>query len=366
MQAMAIESTPTEKMTICCMVAEYFRSAHDFALLSEEEARGLLTKGHLACDGFDSETYASTTLDFSVTNKTMASDLCSEFSYQCLISSVANVIDAFNSQDHENDHNSIEAVQLLELSHKCLVVAMAELRTLELSQSRSTQRATIWLSLNILIAMRNDESAYLTLSNGGLLDKLEEEIGNSIDEKDSENSLEPLDHLYFLANRAETFGMRSAAKLLLILCANEMSRKGMNNIIDHVNTIGVVQRKIIHLASTVEEVVNTFDAIDSAMKPFVNEKDVGTNGSKPYTTNDIDYFVVEAHNRAVNLIFIGDISNAEKLLTVSLNLLPFGSKEVECYGTEIRHTYRGVIGRRGMGCGALTLSAGNLLTLFEG
>ena len=140
----------------------------------------------------------------------------------------------------------------------------------------------------------------------------------------------------------------------------------MNAIIDRTNTIGIVQRKIIHLASTVNEVVNTFDSVDYAMKLHAKKKDLAAGDSITYATNDIDYFVVEAHNRAVSLIFVGDITNAEKLLTVSLNLLPFGSKEVECYGTEIRRTYRGVIGRRGMGCGALTLSAGNFTTFFEG
>ena len=122
-------------------------------------------------------------------------------------------------------------------------------------------------------------------------------------------------------------------------------------------TIGLVQRNIIALSSTVEEVVKTFDSVDRTMK------DADLNGS--YTAADIDYFVVEAHNRACSLTFIGDAPNAEKLLTVAMNLLPHASKAVESFGSAIRRTYRSVIGRKGVGGGALTLSAGDLVSLFE-
>ena len=250
---------------------------------------------------------------------------------------------------------------------------MAELRTLEMGRNGRAERATIWLSLNLLVSMRNDESCFAALSDGGLLNKLKiDMLATTSDDSSSRQStpeqrgtdeLSPLDHLYLLANRAQTFGMQSTAKQLFILCADEMARNQKTSIMNENNTIGFIQRNIINLASEVVEVVTTFDSIDRVMK-LQNKPD--HNDSMTYSLEDIDYFVVEAHNRACSLTFVGDALNAEKLLTVALNLLPHSSKEVESYGSEIRRTYRGVIGRRGVGGGALASSAGDLVTLFEG
>jgi len=282
----------------------------------------------------------------------MGSDLCSEFSAQCLLSAVANVIDAINCEKSE----SIKAIEI----SKCLVAAMAELRTLEMMGNEEVRATTAWLSLNVLIAMRDDESCVIALTDGGLYDKLTSILNNfdysSID-KGQFKEMPPVDQLFLLANQAQKFGMQSSAKHLFLLCGDSMSKSKKMFVVQEDFTIGLVQRNIIALSSTVEEVVKTFDSVDRTMK------DADLNGS--YTAADIDYFVVEAHNRACSLTFIGDAPNAEKLLTVAMNLLPHASKAVGSFGSAIRRTYRSVIGRKGVGGGALTLSAGDLVSLFE-
>ena len=342
-------AVPVEKKSYAAeFVAECLRDAHDFALISEEEENAFLTKGYLARESFHFHTTGC--IDF-LSNE-MGSDLCSEFSAQCLLSAVANVIDAINCEKSE----SIKAIEI----SKCLVAAMAELRTLEMMGNEEVRATTAWLSLNVLIAMRDDESCVIALTDGGLYDKLTSILNNfdysSID-KGQFKEMPPVDQLFLLANQAQKFGMQSSAKHLFLLCGDSMSKSKKMFVVQEDFTIGLVQRNIIALSSTVEEVVKTFDSVDRTMK------DADLNGS--YTAADIDYFVVEAHNRACSLTFIGDAPNAEKLLTVAMNLLPHASKAVGSFGSAIRRTYRSVIGRKGVGGGALTLSAGDLVSLFE-
>ena len=337
-----------KKRYIAELVADYLRDAHDFALLSEEEENMFLTRGHLGRESFGVHTSGC----ISFFSKEMGSDLCSEFSAQCLLSSVANVIDANNCE-------TSESVQTLEIS-KCLVAAMAELRTLEMMENAEVEAATAWLSLNVLIAMQDDESCSIALVNGGILDKLTSILNtfqNSSGAKDQFAEMPPVDQLFLLANQAQRFGMQSSAKHLYIICAEAMHKAKRAFVIQENCTIGLVQRHIIALSSTVSEVVNTFDSVDRTMK--------SSEFTGSYTAADIDYFVVEAHNRACSLVFMGDAPNAERLLTVAMNLLPHSSKSVECFGSAIRRTYRSVIGREGIGGGALTLTVGNMISFFE-
>jgi len=84
------------------------------------------TKGHLTRERFDGEAYASSYIDFS-SDKLNATDLCSEFSAQCLLSSVANVVDGISietlASNKLNPQNSPETSQLLGATLKCLIVA---------------------------------------------------------------------------------------------------------------------------------------------------------------------------------------------------------------------------------------------------
>ena len=62
---MAVPTCSDIKKDYSRFFAEYLKDAHDFALLSEEEAHVLLTKGHLGRERFNGELYASTSIDFA-------------------------------------------------------------------------------------------------------------------------------------------------------------------------------------------------------------------------------------------------------------------------------------------------------------
>jgi len=114
-QMMTTEVAPDEKKNTTYFIAGYLKDAHDFALLSEEEAGTMLTKGHLARERFHGEAYASSYIDFS-SDKLNATDLCSEFSAQGLLSSVANAVDGISIDTSSNKldpQDSPETSQLL-------------------------------------------------------------------------------------------------------------------------------------------------------------------------------------------------------------------------------------------------------------
>ena len=110
-----------------------------------------------------------------------------------------------------------------------------------------------------------------------------------------------------------------------------------------------------------EQVRNDTNVKSPPTSDFNAKKEVGL-----YTMDDIDYFAIEAYNRAISLLYIGDFLNAEKLLTVALNLLPHCGKEVVSHGSEIRKVYRGVIQRRNVESDGLSMMSDSMITLFEG
>lgn len=346
-------------------VSELLTAAHDFALLSEEEHNAHLTRGHLECESFESEVYSIPYIDFT-SEKMKGTDLASEFSAQCLLSAVANMIDFINVDAHQD--GSDHSLDIVAKARKWMIVAITELRTLDLLESPNIASAVGWLTLNLLISTKDDDACSQSLSRGGLFEKLKMIMDNSphgyqnkVADGEGIEDKSDLEQLYLLANKAHQFDMRLSARQLLTLCASEMLRTQTHFIINEGNTIGLVQRKIIILSTTVDEITSTFANVDKMMKPSSD----GVT-PHPYSVADIDFFVIEAHNRACSLMFMGDISNAEKLLVISLNLLPLGSKEVESFGPAIRRTYRAVLGRKGVGAGFMSMSAHDLVSLLEG
>ncbi len=352
---MSAEIDDKIKLEYSQFIAKYLIDAHDFALLSEEEAHTPLTKGHLGHEHFNEEAYGSVFVEFG-SKAFKATDLCSEFSAQCLLSSVASTVDRIISAEAQVTRD--EDSQIMIFALKCLVVAKAELTTLGMENERADE-TLVFLSLNLLIAMRDDESCLNALNEGGLLTKLKMDILHSRgDRPSSAIGLRPLEHLYILANRANFFGMQITAKTLFSICANEMIRTQKDFIINQSNTIGLIHRIVINLQSSVSDVVATFHSINMLMEK--NKSNTGKN-YPTYSSEDLDFLVVEAHNRACSLIFIGDTKHAEKLLTVALNLLPYCSKEVENYGPEIHRAYRGVLGNQN----SLSLTSGDLMDLLK-
>ena len=355
--------------------AEFFSKAHDFALLSEEECGAALTKGHLAFENFHSKELKAKLIDFSLNVKVETMDICSEFSAQCLLLRVAHVLDDMNDQLSSNDNNrnclSTEQEQLLAKTMNCLIATMTEMKVLGTEVNGDLVQQVTWLALSLLIALRDDEFCSITLTKRGLLSRLEAELLNWTKEDndiEDEGIVHPLHKILLLSTRAEYFGMNESTKLLLTLCARDVIQRGHSKFgkIPSLDSIGLMQRKIINLASKVEEVVNVFTVVDEQVKKAIKASSSDenlTSTNYPYTTEDMDYFVIEAHNRAVSLLYIGDFVNAEKLLTVALNLLPRSGKEVESHGAEIRKVYRGVIQKRG---NALSMSSDHMISLFEG
>lgn len=390
--------------------ADLFSKAHDFALFSEEEYGSSLTKGHLVCENFDGKHHKDKVFDFTSKVKLESTDICSEFSAQCLLLKVAHILDDTNdqiisSQEHNNcmDCLSTDQEQVLSRTMNCLIATMGEMQVLENDINQNVTQEVVWLALTLLIVLRDDLFGSIVLNKRGLLSRLELELTDaSLDDKSEmkdRTDPNPLDRLFLLIPLAENFGMNETAKTLLKLCAKHMlHNSSTTNTCMTINSngerrrtdfsLGLIQRKIIHLASRVEEVVDVFTSIGEYVKQHSNNSsssfsvdnisDAGIDDNNyiqnqnqftnkyQYNRDDIDYFVIEAHNRAVSLLYIGDYMNAEKLLTVSLNLLPHCGKGVECHGTEIRKVYRGVIQRRSNnGECFLSMASDTMISLFD-
>ena len=75
-----------------------------------------------------------------------------------------------------------------------------------------------------------------------------------------------------------------------------------------------------------------------------------------------DYFTIEAYNKGLNLTFLGDIANAERLLICALNLLPWCGKEVQSHTSDMNKAYQGVLNKKN----DLPASTFNVLSLFGG
>ena len=404
------------------LAADLFSKAHDFALLSEEECNAFLTKGFLACENFDGSKYTEKHIDFTSKSQVPSTDICSEFSAQCLLLNVAHMVDhhmnenmKISSETSSDDTITVEQELQLSSTMNCLIAAMSEIQVLGTDMNSEVIEQVKWLALTLLIALRNDVFCSRVLKQHGLLNLFEDTFVGCVEQKmtiddDCNNGTETdgdddmahlLRRLFYLISLAENYSLNESTKILLILCAKYISpcsrsppSKEAFRIDKHDTSnfsMGLIQRKIIHLSSQVEEVVNVFTNIDKHIRTMNSHKDkevedkddVATNTKDrissspsnssllyPYVQTDIDYFIIEAHNRAVNLLYIGDFIHAEQLLTVALNLLPYCGKEVECHGGEIRNVYRGVIQRRCNTDDVLSMDGNclglGLIGLFEG
>lgn len=355
--------------------ADFYGKAHDFALLSEEEYGVALTEGYLDYENFDSKHFTSKMIDFAASVNMSSIDICSEFSAQCLLLKVAHIIDDFNDHSFSNDSRNDELTKdeevYLSRAMSCLIEASMEMRVLDVDMNEKVTEQVPWLALSLMISLRDDEFCSYTLNQRGLLKKLESILNETKETLATEDpngkNTNNVDRVFLLATRAEYFGMNESTKLLLSFYVKESNKGGydIHDVVTSSVSIGLIQRKIINLASRVEEVVDVFNAVYEQVKGIATRVMDTDTQTKPYKTEDIDYFVVEAHNRAVSLLYIGDFTNAEKLLTVALNLIPYSGKEVACYAGDIRNVYRGVIQRCANEASVFpSIPSENLLDLF--
>jgi hypothetical protein len=348
--------------------AYLFRCSHDFAFLSEEEKYQSLTQGNLACERFRNGTSVNYT-EISLPCKTQSSDLCSEFSYQALLLSAISVAEALNQQTScgKQRHNeSLEISHEIQLSIQCLNAALAELYTVGLDCNTILQGApsdtVVWIYLNLLILQNDDIKCSKALDRGGLLDILREQM-HSATSSQGMDAQEVLERLFQFASQAEANSMIASAR---ILYSSSLELMKDIDIVSHelaggckAISVGSLYRKLIGMSQSVHEIVSVFDTIDRTMTHCMDTKksedDATETSSVPFSVQDVDYFIVEAHNRAITLIGIGDAKSSEKLLVVAMNLLAHCSKEVESYGSDIRRTYRNVLSKIGIGGFALSL-----------
>lgn len=388
-QMMSIDSTEDSTLIDCkWFAAQFFAKAHDFALLSEEEEGARLTDGLLVCEGFDDNFPFKKALDFNQ-REARESDICSEFTAQCLVQSVVNVVDIVNMKCGTScEPLSSEFESRLSKAMARLTACLVEAKSLDHDAGNGLEKSIIWIALNLLVAMRDDVACHDSLTIGGLSKKIESELrahsvlSSSTLENSEANyegsskhfSLTPLSNTYTLACCAERNFMPETSRALLQLCINEMNRSETYHItIDGSKTstsIGYLQKKVIQFASSVKDVVNVMETVQHATEgygkktPHEMETTDCTSKDAPYSTEEVDYFAIEAHNRAVRLLHISDLANAEKLLAIALNLIPFCGKQVESHSGEIRRTYRVVMERKSASLPFVSMCPESMIRLF--
>mmetsp|Transcript_14255 Transcript_14255/g.21073 ORF Transcript_14255/g.21073 Transcript_14255/m.21073 type:complete len:1526 (-) Transcript_14255:365-4942(-) len=334
-----------------------FRKAHDFALLSEEECGQRLTRGYLDGD----ENKYNTDVDFGTlftsdeTLTARASELSSEFSAHCLLLSVANAVDAIYSSKNVStnsdcDDPNTEKACADESLPACICqcrsefVATAGKDEQKREANEKMDRVIAWLALRTMVELGNDA----LISNGleGTLSKV------VVAEPDDAS------HLYLCAKRAQVNKMWDSCKILLRALSNHLVKNSMSTVNvstggkdkgdTYTITLGDIQKKLVQLASSVNETVQAFENIAVSDK----KKSISI-----YNQDSINWFTIEAYNRGINLMFMGDILNAERLLAIALNLLPNCGKEVECHAGEMRLAYHRAVEKKNALRGFVTNAA---------
>jgi len=176
-------------------------------------------------------------------------------------------------------------------------------------------------------------------------------------------------HLYLCSTRAETNQMQRASWFLLDLCCRELVNRRQLCIDTRSQasacpSLGVMQRKLIQSASSSEELLSVFADVNRTFYTSSTTKEEVSRHL--YSDHEMDWFAIEAYNRGVNLTFLGDLYNAERLITFALNFLPYCSDEVKSHGPEMRHAYRGVIERKDNSTRSLAVCSSSTVRLFGG
>ena len=330
-----------------------FRKAHDFALLSEEECNQGLTRGYLDGDESEYVNYkdGAATVEFGTlfapddSNDVQASELSSEFSAHCLLLSIANAVDAMyapktvtNKSDSDDSSSTEKACtdeSLPASIYQCRGEFVATARQDERKREANDKMDMVlaWLALRTMVELGNDTA----LSNGleGILRKIVVAEPNDAS------------HLYLCAKRAQVNKMWDSCKILLRALSKHLVRNSMSTICistegkdkgdAYTVTLGDIQKRLVQLASSVSETVQAFEDIS------VSE---GGKSFSIYNQDSLNWFTIEAYNRGINLMFMGDILNAERLLAISLNLLPSCGKEVECHAGEMRLAYHRAVEKK--------------------
>lgn len=249
---------------------------------------------------------------------------------------------------------------------------------------KNTRRMVCWLALRCLVEIGDDHCCSSSLENHGLANFLQNElISHQVDSDRndilvpthdaSSESMSSILHTYLVACRAENCCMSKTAKCLFSICANYLSKKKQKYIDqqEKSHSLGSIQGRLVRSASSVREVKKLFEQIYANVLPDVMNLRQGSSSKvtsscdqdRIYSGDEIDFFTIEAYNKGINLLFIGDALNAETFLATALNMLPICSMDVQIYGAEMRKTYCELIESKSCSHAA-SISSEDILGLF--
>jgi hypothetical protein len=362
------------------IAAELFAKAHDFALLSEEEEGKALSRGFLDFDHSSrgNDSYALTPFVNKlkpISDTAPACDLSSEFSAQCLLLAVASVVDAHSGMKHEGEGvNTTPNSALMRKSIRRLEAAYYEIilnRTEEHTDCDARfKHFVVLLALCCTVETGDDSQSMAFLSDNDTMKYIFSSCAN-----EKEYSLPPEDYtctlayLYYSSKRAEANGMNQTSWTLLNLACRELLHQRRSHIDSEFQDypcpkLGVMQQKLVQSASSVEKTLSVLGDVNKALttsSALQNEI-----SSCLYSGQEMDWFAVESYNRGVNLVFLGDMYNSERLIALALNFLQYCTDEVKLHGPEMRNGYRGVIQRKENSRKPASVCSSSVVRLFGG
>ena len=332
------------------MIASHlFVKAHDFALLSEEECGMHLTRGFIEGD-LDSITSDISCQDHSIDHTLISFDckspqfvceLSSEFSAHCLLLSLANAVDSICYNNTDQSQTDFRTLLLRICQCRDEFISNLSNKGGSSKYKRENDVVLSWLALRILIEIGDDIKCVKSLDAGNILSIITEvrSTNESYNETEDESVAS---HLYLCSKRAQSKKMLATSKLLLRKISFYLNKNGKSRLaipctnfskdqIDETSekvmlSLGDIQRKLIQLASSINETISIFE-------------DISNSSVQIYGKECLNWFAIEAYNRGINLLYLGEIPSAERLLAVALNLLPSCGKEVECHSSEMRLAY---------------------------
>ena len=356
----------------------FFAKAHDFALLSEEVCGACISKGHVDVDKEETNKDAlgeDVWIEFGKDCKDKCFELSSEFSAHALLLSVANAVDFLNDSlevgpgsSEEFPRHGVVLTDLLQsrIIHRIRQCHLEFQSVNEVSNDNSNKNCVegvlAWLSIRLLIHTGNDKECVRSLVDGGILKILVQSSPASLNEtKPEARSKESLENnissiasqLYLCAKWSQAKKMISSCKLLLdslgkLLVQSkihriEVQQQNVINSQPFFISIGDIRKKLVQLSSSVDDTIQIMEEVSQEVTLASNRSG---NIRALYSQECINWFAVESYNQGINLLFLGEVTNAERMLATALNFLPSCGREVECHAAEMRLAYHRAVERK--------------------
>jgi len=370
----------------------FFAFAHDYLLMScEEEGKGL-TNGFL-----DSENKNRSTISDLVKHNFVCSEVSSEFSAQCLLMSTSALLDSLNLEDscalgrersfvtdESFDGGSVfsstkaisgtaaavlpsntATVGTTPSSNTMPTSIVDQMKTTSLSRlalwrigmskaefegneikDPSLQQFAEFVTFRCILELKDDGQGMKFLEKSSTVKSLSEyflrrekvnKLNPLTDEAELKYEPDKIFLLYNFANIAENSNMLSTARVLYrinaFLCEKRANGRAVipSEKVKLATLLAKCQKKRIFISSSVKDCVGIFES--------VAETCITENNELEYNACEIGWFCVDAYNRGVNLMYLGDTKNSEILLASALNMLPKCGEDVKFHATIIREAY---------------------------